>query len=716
MLEFLWGRCLEVSVIILFFLIIRPAMKHLPRIGMYLLWIAVAVRIVCPFSVQGLYQFLPERVNERVTKIEQGVKTGEFGTIFADPFDSENAAEKYGGVENAYRLQKELAQSQDRLQGQLGERDSQQDGAGAAGNTAKVQAEVQGEEPNAGESTAVSAGRSFSGQILIILWAVGFLCCMGYLVVSLYRNHTVCRSAGRVQDNIYEYDGRTSFVSGFVRPGIYVPAGLDLEEREYVLLHERIHIRRQDFRIKPLAYILFSVLWFNPLVWLAWHFMNVDMEISCDEAVLRRLGPQAKRRYSYQILRMAAGEAAAFPLGTAFTGGIIKERIYHVMGYKKPTKAVTAAVAAAVILCSCGMVSDPGQTVQKIPQEDKKETVYVEQTMPDMTLNGKQNFSGGSQQINEKGELVCFLTIYSDDLDEKTGAITKERYALAKMKDGVWEEEEIEWADVLWKQLKGTNIEAGDTHYAPDGSLYVAAAEMSCNSDEYYNTHTTQESREKDPIYCMRNILLRWDAASGKFEELKVPSEPYDGIDKDNDKDVIYNQYGFFGNGNYLVWNHNIARICNGRTGEMVKDISSLLTESTSGVLVGDSCIVITTLYQETNKPEVKVYDENGENPYTLPVDTEKQIWGQWVCEVAVQENTILLATEKGIFEAEYGEDEFTQVVSPEKDNLYYLAPDNYFPCGWLAKDGNGVYYLDLVKGTKDEVTDDKICYYAPAK
>ena len=100
----------------------------------------------------------------------------------------------------------------------------------------------------------------------------------------------------------------TPFVYGIFRPRIYLPEGLSLQEERYILLHEEIHIRRGDSMIRALAWLALVLHWFNPLVWAAFHFSGRDMEESCDEAVIRRLGNEVKKEYSASLLAFAAGQ------------------------------------------------------------------------------------------------------------------------------------------------------------------------------------------------------------------------------------------------------------------------------------------------------------------------------------------------------------------------------------------------------------------------
>ena len=130
------------------------------------------------------------------------------------------------------------------------------------------------------------------------IWLAGVIIMLLYSILTIIRLKRQLRSAVNVEDNIHETANlKTPFVIGLLHPQIFIPAGLDPEERRYIILHEQIHIRRHDPAIKILAYFILSLHWFN-LAWLAFLLMSTDMEMSCDERVLGELGSQIKIAYS----------------------------------------------------------------------------------------------------------------------------------------------------------------------------------------------------------------------------------------------------------------------------------------------------------------------------------------------------------------------------------------------------------------------------------
>ncbi|WP_238650014.1 M56 family metallopeptidase [Paenibacillus piscarius] len=193
------------------------------------------------------------------------------------------------------------------------------------------------------------------------VWLTGVIALLLYSVVSYLRIVRRVRTATLVSGNIYESDRIVSpFVCGFVKPRIYIPTGMSAQELPYILLHEQTHIRRRDYLIKPLMFLLVIIHWFNPLMWLSYRLMGKDMEMSCDEAVIRKLGPQIRSSYSGSLLALAVhrnGLAAGSLL--AFGESSVKARIKHILAYRQPSSARVAGSIVVLVLIIVGCTANP---------------------------------------------------------------------------------------------------------------------------------------------------------------------------------------------------------------------------------------------------------------------------------------------------------------------------------------------------------------------
>lgn len=190
----------------------------------------------------------------------------------------------------------------------------------------------------------------------------------GAAVAALWGVVTYCRLRKRIDDavllseHIYETDQIDSpFVLGFFRPRIYLPVGLTEQERRYVLLHEQAHIHRWDHRFKPLAYALLSLHWFNPVLWIAYRLLCLDIEMATDQAVLRRLDHEehtSPTEYAAALLHLSRDPRVPSAVPLAFGEEDAKERIVSLLRYRRPVMGVLVAAALVCLVLGVGFVGN----------------------------------------------------------------------------------------------------------------------------------------------------------------------------------------------------------------------------------------------------------------------------------------------------------------------------------------------------------------------
>lgn len=185
-----------------------------------------------------------------------------------------------------------------------------------------------------------------------LVWFIGVAVMLIYSVVSFIILKRKMREAAHIEANIYEAGNiKSPFVLGVFKPEIYLPIGLSGQEKSYILLHEQTHIRRHDHIVKFAAYFILCLHWFNPLVWVAFLLMGVDMELSCDERVLKEIGSEIKKDYSLLLLSLATERRIIGGSPLAFGEGGVKGRIINVLNFKKPSRVIiVAAVMLAAVL------------------------------------------------------------------------------------------------------------------------------------------------------------------------------------------------------------------------------------------------------------------------------------------------------------------------------------------------------------------------------
>ncbi|MBR4941347.1 MAG: M56 family metallopeptidase [Clostridia bacterium] len=313
----------------------RLLLKRAPKWVSVLLWALVAVRLVCPFSFESRVSLVPSA---------ETVSPG----IMMDP-----SPEIHTGI-------------------------------------SAVNSVV---NPVISESFAPDAGASmnplqFWVPVCAAVWGIGVAAMLIYGAVSYLRLKWRVKTAVKLDKNVFQADSvQSPFVLGLFRPKVFLPFGLSERETEFISAHERAHIRRLDHIWKPLGFLILSLHWFNPLVWLGYIVLCRDIELACDEKVVKSLDPGQKAAYSEILLCFGAGRVriAACPLAFGEVG--VNERIKHILNYKKPGFwIVCGAVAVCGVLAVC-FLTNPREEPQK-PEKDLLEIMNGEYSAEDAAEDG----------------------------------------------------------------------------------------------------------------------------------------------------------------------------------------------------------------------------------------------------------------------------------------------------------------------------------------
>ena len=198
--------------------------------------------------------------------------------------------------------------------------------------------------------------------ILSIIWAVGVAVLLLYTAVSYWRLRRKVSEAVILRDNIFQSENVASpFVLGIIKPKVYLPYHMDGQDLSHVVAHEQAHIRRRDHWWKPLGFLLLTIHWFNPLMWLAYVLLCRDIELACDEKVIKELGNEQRADYTQALVACSVNRRmiAACPLAFGEVG--VKERVKSVMNYKKPAFwIIVLAVIACVVVAVCFLTNPVG--------------------------------------------------------------------------------------------------------------------------------------------------------------------------------------------------------------------------------------------------------------------------------------------------------------------------------------------------------------------
>lgn len=220
--------------------------------------------------------------------------------------------------------------------------------------------------------------------ILNIIWLIGVGVLLLYTAVSYWRLCRKVDTAVRYKGNIFQSENVSSpFVLGIIKPRIYLPFNMNGQDLEHVVAHEQAHIRRKDHWWKPLGFLLLTIHWFNPLMWLAYVLLCRDIELACDEKVIKELGNEQRADYMQALVACSVNRRmiAACPLAFGEVG--VKERVKSVMNYKKPAFWV---IIIAVIICvgvAACFLTNPKQDRYTlrivVPAGSQEEFVYTEE-------------------------------------------------------------------------------------------------------------------------------------------------------------------------------------------------------------------------------------------------------------------------------------------------------------------------------------------------
>ena len=298
---------ISASWLILAVLVLRVVLKKAPKWVMPLLWGVVALRLVCLFSIESALSLIPSAEtipSEIVTETREPVLYEQATLDIVTNPTLPSAAEVPVGV-------------------------------------SRQQAQV-------------------DFNIYSVLWLAGMAALLVHALVSAGKLKRKLATAILLRDNIYESEFVDSpFVFGVVQPNIYLPMHMDEGTAAHVIAHERAHLARRDHWWKVLGYLVLALHWFNPLVWVAYILFCRDIELACDEKVVKGLDGAARADYSQALLSCAAPKRAVAACPLAFGEGNIKMRVKSALHYKKPAFWVAAAAVLAVVIVAVCFLTNP---------------------------------------------------------------------------------------------------------------------------------------------------------------------------------------------------------------------------------------------------------------------------------------------------------------------------------------------------------------------
>ena len=442
---------ISASWLVLVVLILRFVLKKAPKWVNILLWGIVAIRLICPFSFESALSLIPsaETFPEKV--------------ISGPSFD----------------VQTGITPVDNRINDYLGDRYF--------------------------EGVTVPANNCNNIMtILTIVWTIGILLLVAYTVISYWRLRRKVDTAVRYKDNIFQSENvKSPFVLGIIKPRIYLPFNMNGQDLEHVVAHEQAHIHRKDHWWKPFGFLLLTIHWFNPLVWLAYVLLCRDIELACDERVIKELGNEQRADYTQALVACSVNRRmiAACPLAFGEVG--VKDRVKSVMNYKKPA---FWGVVLAVIVCVFVAVCFLTNPVTKNNGTDGTVTEWFDylETPDEMVWDGRleinlPEFPGVTfrwypekmEAVTEEGIVPLFhgMPIWNTYFCDLTGDRIPDLCSTYTFGSGI-----IDSRIIIYDYANGASYELSDRGYfdftlrfnEADGYLYVDKTKY--NTDELVET------------------------------------------------------------------------------------------------------------------------------------------------------------------------------------------------------------------------------------
>ena len=295
------------SYVILFVILVRLLLRKAPKVLSYSLWGVVAFRLIIPFSFESIISLLPRNMN--TSPIPPDI-------IY------QHSPKIYSGIE-------------------------------------AVDTAVSDFLPQPAVDASVNPLQVYV-KIGSYIWVIGTVALLVYSLVSVLRLKRQLKRAQLIETNIFVAKNlKTPFVLGLIKPKIYLPDGLNTLEKSYIIRHEQTHIHRKDHIIKVLAFLILSAHWFNPLVWIAFRLMSMDMELSCDQRVIKEMDKDVIKPYANSLLSLSTDGYIMNGGPLAFGEGDVKGRIKNVLNYKKPRFWIIVISVLVVVTLFVGLLSNP---------------------------------------------------------------------------------------------------------------------------------------------------------------------------------------------------------------------------------------------------------------------------------------------------------------------------------------------------------------------
>jgi len=342
---------IQAVVVILEVLLVRVAFAgaHVPKMYANWLWFLTYIVMICPWKISSAFSFwrMPkgyrgDRIEAGAQEVQQTLTQIIVGEVPTDVIDGVGGNTGIVGSQAMEKVTDTLVAGTENMESVVN-------------------------HVTNGSSTTMSLA-----DVLGVVWILGVIVFLIYSVISYVKLRKKVICSVELQDNIYYADDiYTAFVLGVIRPKIYLPSGLKGETLEYVLAHEKTHIKRLDPLKKVLAFGITVVHWFNPFAWVAFYFFCKDMEMACDEETVLRIGMEKKQDYATALLQLSAERSFLPGAPLAFGENGVKARIRNITGFKKVWVVVSVVAVLVIAVLAMGFMSkyEDSTTLERLKDE-----------------------------------------------------------------------------------------------------------------------------------------------------------------------------------------------------------------------------------------------------------------------------------------------------------------------------------------------------------
>lgn len=320
----LLNMSITASWLVLAVILLRLLLKKAPKAIMVVMWALVGIRLICPFSFESVLSLIPSSET-----VPSDILYTATPTI-------------YSGIPTLNSAVNPI------IAGSL--------------------------SPDTGDSINPMQVVVFTATVI---WIAGIAAMLLYTVISYLRIHRNVREAAPLKDGVWLCDRvDTPFILGIIRPRIYLPSNINIGDMKYVIAHEKSHLKRFDHLWKPLGFLLLTVYWFNPILWLAYILLCRDIESACDEKVLADMGSEIKKSYSDALINCSVPRKMITACPLAFGEIGVKSRIKSVLNYRKPAFWISAVAIITCLVTAVCFLTNPDKTKLKNIEKLSLESVF----------------------------------------------------------------------------------------------------------------------------------------------------------------------------------------------------------------------------------------------------------------------------------------------------------------------------------------------------